>query len=97
MAKDFLKFQQIDVDSLDTEQGQAFHDYLRAKSAFRAALQSMAPSGCKIVFTEKYGTVENPGAATLKVALVKASTKAAATKKSLADYIDEQDGAGLAR
>ncbi len=97
MAKEMIKFQQIGVDTLSVEQRNAFVAYLRAKSAFRAALQTAAPAGHKIVFTEKYGTIEKPEDAVLKVALVKAgSAKAAVERKSLADFIDEQEGAGLA-
>lgn len=94
MAREQVQFTQVDVDSLSASQYEAFVAYLTAKAAFRASLQPMAPSGCKIVFTEKYGTVDNPQGATLKVALVRSAPVKAKGKISLSDWIDNRNDAG---
>jgi hypothetical protein len=96
MAKQQLQFTAIDVASLEAEQMAAFMAYLKAKAAFKASLQAIAPDGHNVVFTEKYGTLANPHGAMLKVALTKAATSKPQGKLSLGDWLDNRSGNGQA-
>ena len=87
MTKVQLQFVEIDTTSLNDDQQAKWGALLEAKMAFKASLQSLAPEGHSIQFSDKYGK--------LKIALTKASSASAQpAKQSLADFIANQAQAG---
>jgi len=89
MAREQLTFTQVDISSLDEHQAIKWQEYLDAKAEFKSSLQSLAPAGRSVVFSEKYGTV-------LKVALTAAPKANGTAKVSLADFIAAQQASGHA-
>ena len=83
MAQEQIKFVEIEIGSLSTEQRAAWDMLMAAKAEFKATLQSLAPAGRKIVFSDKYNK--------LKIA-VTAAPKANADKPklNLSQWLDQQ-------
>ena len=81
MAKEMVRFTEIDLASLNEEQAAAWDALMAAKADFKETLQSLAPVGTRIVFSDKYNK--------LKVAVVKAAAAAGQTK-TLAQYLEQQ-------
>ena len=87
MTKVQLQFVEIDTTSLNDDQQAKWGALLEAKMAFKASLQSLAPEGHSIQFSDKYGK--------LKIAITKASqTTTQPAKQSLADFIAAQQASG---
>ena len=85
MAKEQVRFVDVELNSLNSEQREAWDALIEAKGAFKATLQSMAPDGTRVVFSDKYNK--------LKVAVVKAAAERSTL--TLADYLAQAANAGL--
>lgn len=94
MARQQIQFEQIDVQSLSEKQFEAFKMYLEAKDLFKQALQEDAMPGEKVMFTERYGTPQNPYASVLKVSAYKAKQAQAPQRQSLREYLDAKRNGG---
>ena len=75
MAKEMLQFVEVAINTLSPEQHEAWLALMEAKAAFKDTLQSLAPSGKRIVFSDKYNklkiaaaTMASPKSAALTLA-----------------------------
>lgn len=86
MAKEQVRFVDVELGSLNAEQRAAWDTLMLAKAGFKATLQPTAPVGMRVVFSDKYNK--------LKVALVKAAAEAKPAM-TLADYLTNSQAAGI--
>lgn len=87
MAREQITFTEIDPTSLSAEQQQAWQAFLAAKEAFKTTLQTMAPEGHRVLFSDKYNK--------LKLGMIKAAqTQAAKPQQSLADFLASAQASG---
>ena len=58
MAKEMVQFVEVAIDTLNAEQREAWDCLMEAKAAFKLTLQSLAPAGKRIVFSDKYNKLK---------------------------------------
>ena len=87
MAREQVQFAEIDPSSLTEAQQEAWKFFLEAKEAFKVTLQTSAPQGYRVLFSDKYNK--------LKLGLAKVAAQS--TPKSvgnLGDWLAAQAASG---